>query len=63
MGRGLGAYITKELTLEIERRGGLPFYTTWAANIPSTRLALSIGYLPVWMGFYAEKIKDGQLRF
>ena len=52
-GRGLGGYLAKQLTLEVEKMDVLPYYTTWAGNLPSTRLALNIGYQPVWMGYHA----------
>lgn len=54
-GRGLGAYLVKALAEAIVQEGMTPYYTTWAANLASTRLALSCGFLPAWLGYYAEK--------
>jgi len=55
-GRGFGAYLVKELTLEIEKKGKVVFYNTWSANLGSTRLALSVGFSPVWMGYPSDKL-------
>ncbi len=55
-GRGLGAYLVRELALEIERQGKLPYYNTWSANIASTRLALSVGFTPVWLSYPSEDV-------
>ena len=49
--RGLGAYLVKEIALEIEKRHKIAYYNTWSPNIASTRVALSIGFCPVWMGY------------
>ena len=37
-GRGLAAYLVKELTLETEKRGKIPCYTTCSANMLQLRL-------------------------
>ncbi|MCL2573938.1 MAG: GNAT family N-acetyltransferase [Defluviitaleaceae bacterium] len=55
-GRGLAAYLVKELALETEKRGKIPCYTTWSANLASTKVALSAGFRPVWMSHYAENL-------
>lgn len=52
--RGLAAYLVQALAQEIERQGKVPFYTTWPANIGSTRVALSAGFLPFWVGYPSE---------
>lgn len=52
--RGLAAYLVQALAAEIERQGKVPFYTTWPANIASTRVALSAGFVPVWVGYPSE---------
>jgi RimJ/RimL family protein N-acetyltransferase len=55
-GRGLAAYLVKELALETEKRGKVPVYTTWSANLASTRVALNAGFRPVWLSHYAENL-------
>ena len=56
--RGLGAYLVKEITSEIEKRHKVAYYNTWSPNIASTKVALSIGFYPVWMGYPSEKINS-----
>lgn len=52
--RGLAAYLVKTLADAILAENRLPFYTTWSANIASSRVALSCGFVPVWIGYFAE---------
>lgn len=54
--KGLASYLVKTLADEIERRSALPYYTTWSPNIASTTVALNTGFLPIWVGYYAENI-------
>lgn len=54
--KGLAAYLVKTLADEIERQGALPYYTTWSANIASTKVALNTGFIPAWVGYYAENL-------
>lgn len=54
--RGLASYLVKTLAEEIEKRGVLPYYTTWSPNIASTAVALKAGFLPIWVGYYAMDI-------
>lgn len=56
-GRGLATCLVGALAETIEARGCQPFYTTWSANIASSRVALASGFLPTWMGYIAEKIE------
>ena len=51
-GRGLAAYLTKELALEAEKRGKVARYTTWSANLASTKVALNTGFRPVGLSHY-----------
>ena len=53
-GKGLAAYLVKEITLESEKRNRVPFYTTWSSNIASVRTAISAGFVPVWTGYFAK---------
>lgn len=58
---GLGAYLVKEIAYEIERHQKVAYYTTWSPNIASTRVALSTGFYPTWMGYPSEDIDNKQL--
>lgn len=53
---GLASYLVKTLADEIEKRGALPYYTTWSPNLASTAVALNTGFFPAWVGYYAESI-------
>ncbi|MEG0229304.1 MAG: hypothetical protein RR640_01745 [Oscillospiraceae bacterium] len=53
---GFGKYLVSLLSLKILSDGYIPYYTTWSANLPSTKLALSCGYLPVCFENHAIKI-------
>ena len=55
-GRGLAAYLIKEMALESEKRNQVPFYATWSANIASMRATLVAGFRPVWTRYFAEDI-------
>ena len=55
-GKGIASYLVKEIALESEKRGQVPFYTTWIPNIASVRTAIRAGFLPVWTGYYSEDI-------
>ena len=55
-GRGLAAYLVKELALETEKRGKIPCYTTCSANLASTKVAINAGFRPVWLWHYAENL-------
>ncbi|MCL2526962.1 MAG: GNAT family N-acetyltransferase [Defluviitaleaceae bacterium] len=55
-GYGLGAYLVKELAIETERQEKVSCYTTWSANIASTRLALSAGFSPVWLEYSSDNL-------
>jgi len=54
--KGLGMYLVKELALEIENHSKLAYYTTWSANIASTRLAIGAGFRPVWVQYSSEDL-------
>lgn len=51
--KGLASYLVKTLADEVERRGMLPYYTTWSANLASTSVALKSGFVPVWVEYYS----------
>ena len=52
--KGFAAYLVNLLATEICRRGFIPYYTTWSANLPSTWVALKSGFLPAWIEYYAK---------
>lgn len=54
--KGLASYLVKTLADEIEKRGALPYYTTWSPNIASTTVALNAGFLPVWVEYFSKNI-------
>jgi len=54
--RGLGAYLVKEIALMIEKRGKVAYYNTWSPNLASTKLALSTGFYPTWMGYPSQDL-------
>ena len=55
-GHGLAVYLVNELARETEKRGKIPCYTTWSANLASTRVALNAGFRPVWLSHYTENL-------
>jgi len=56
--RGLAAYLVNNLTLEILRRGFVPYYGTASSNIASQRTAHRAGYFPAWICAYRGRF-DG----
>jgi len=55
-GKGLAAYLVKEMALETEKRNQVPYYTTWHSNIASSRVALSAGFSPAWIEYFSENL-------
>lgn len=53
--RGLASYLVQEIAAAIEKRGYVPFYTTWAANLASTKIALRCGFIPFMVEYFAEE--------
>ncbi|MCL2300471.1 MAG: GNAT family N-acetyltransferase [Firmicutes bacterium] len=58
---GLAAYLVNRLTLEILRRGFVPYYGTSIANIPSQRTAHRAGYYPAWVCSYKGSFEGYEL--
>lgn len=54
--KGLATYLVSELTDEILRRGAVPYYGTWSANIASRSVAAASGYFPAWVETYAKDL-------
>ncbi len=55
---GIGKLVVGILTKAILENGDVPYYTTWAANIPSQNLAISVGYRPVFLEMWAGDAED-----
>jgi len=49
---GLAAYLVNSLTVEIVKRGYVPYYGTASSNIASQRVAHRAGYYPAWVCAY-----------
>jgi len=59
--QGLAAYLVNQITLEILRRGFIPYYGTSPANIPSQRTAHRAGYYPAWVCSYKGRFEGYEL--
>ncbi|MBN2075197.1 MAG: GNAT family N-acetyltransferase [Dehalococcoidales bacterium] len=57
--KGIGSFLVSRLTESVLDMGKVPYYSTWANNIGSRRLALAVGYRPVWVEVYANKVSPG----
>lgn len=51
------AYLVNRLTLEILKRGYVPYYGTASSNIASQRVAHRSGYFPAWVCAYKGKFE------
>jgi len=60
-GCGLASYLTKEIALEIEKRGDVPVYITWSDNIASVRTAINAGFVPIgsWVWTNHDNVHGG----
>ena len=56
-GHGLASYLVSALAQETVTRQALPYYCTRFSNIPSQRVALRCGFVPVWSEVYAIPIQ------
>jgi len=54
--KGIAAYLVKEMALEAEKRGKIPYYTTWLANLALVRTAMRAGFVPVWVWYFANNV-------
>lgn len=55
--KGVAVYLVNRLTREILLRDKIPFYTTWAPNIASCRVAMNAGFFPAWLEYFTEDVK------
>lgn len=51
---GLGAKLVRKLTLEIMKKGVLPFYSASVTNIGSQMVANRAGYIPCWIDTFGN---------
>ncbi|MGG7163109.1 GNAT family N-acetyltransferase [Clostridium ihumii] len=54
-GQGLAKVLIQQLANEILKLDKIPYYTTWSANIASMRSALSVGFYPAFVEYFAEE--------
>lgn len=60
-GKGLAAPMVNMLTLEILRRGYIPYYFAATSNVLSIRVAIRAGYIPAWVHCYKTRL-DGLIK-
>jgi GNAT superfamily N-acetyltransferase len=53
--RGIGKALVSRLTEALFDIGKLPYYSTGTTNIPSRRIAISLGYRPAWVEIYSRE--------
>ena len=53
--RSIGKALVSRLTEALFNIGKLPYYSTATTNIPSRRLAISLGYRPAWVEIYSRE--------
>ncbi len=51
--KGIAKYLVNLLTVEIFKRGAIPYYGTWCSNIASRNIAQRCGYFPAWTEMYS----------
>lgn len=54
-GGGVGTFLVNELKEIILKRGDIPFYGTYPANIHSQNIAINCGFRPAWVEISAKK--------
>ena len=59
-GRGIGRAVVSRVTEAIFAAGRVPHYVHAVANLPSARVALSLGYRPAWVEVYTRAIQPGR---
>ena len=52
--QGIGKALVSRLTEALFKARKLPYYSTRASNIPSRRLAISLGYWPAWVEIHSR---------
>lgn len=51
---GLGSKLVKKLTLEILKKGSVPFYSASVTNVGSQMVASRAGYIPCWVDTFGN---------
>jgi len=51
---GLGSKLVKKLTLEILKKGIVPFYSASVTNVGSQMVASRVGYIPCWVDTFGN---------
>lgn len=59
-GKGLATALVNMLTIEILKRGYIPYYSTDCSNVISQHVAVRAGYFPAWSHCYRTRL-DGLL--
>lgn len=57
-GKGLATALVNMLTLEILKRGYIPYYSTDCSNVISQHVAVQAGYFPAWSHCYRTRLDD-----
>ncbi|MFC1920935.1 GNAT family N-acetyltransferase [Chloroflexota bacterium] len=52
--KGIGRALVSKVTEKIFEKGRLSYYSTWASNLASRRLNISLGYFPAWIELYVK---------
>jgi predicted GNAT family acetyltransferase len=52
-GRGIGKALVSHLTAAVLAEGSVPYYSTKVSNVPSSNVALGVGYWLAWTEVYA----------
>ncbi|WAG76421.1 GNAT family N-acetyltransferase [Clostridium estertheticum] len=55
-GKGLATALVNMLTLEILKRGYIPYYSTDCSNVISQNVAVKAGYFPAWAHCYSTRL-------
>ena len=54
-GRKLASILVRNLTIEILKRGKIPFYSASVTNIASQAVAIRSGYMPLWTDTFGTR--------
>lgn len=57
-GKKLATILVNTLTIEVLKRGYIPYYSTDCSNIISQRVAVQAGYLPAWSHCFRTRLGE-----
>lgn len=57
-GKGLATALVNMLTLEILKRGYIPYYSTDCSNVISQHVAVQAGYFPAWSHCFRTRLSE-----